>query len=334
MPAALPWFREFRRVSNAVRYRSIAHAQAALNRRAYTDLIPLLTDVGGMPTLYRRGALVVYETAQAYEADGPDWQFKRELGVSWQPLSAAEVREREPALAPLFHGGIFLDQWSHIGDPKRLVSMLGTRVRELGGRFMQAAATGIDAANPLAPPAVVTHGGRIAGHRLVIAAGAWSATLAKSIGDRVLLESERGYNTTLPHPGIELAREVIFAERKFVATPLDIGLRIGGAAEFAGLDKAPNYRRSDALLTLGKRFLSGLDDRDATQWMGHRPATPDSLPVIGAVPDASVGHLCVRPWASRVDTVGHDGSTGRGSHRRAQRRASRWGITASNDSSI
>ena len=73
-----------------------------------------------------------------------------------------------------------------------------------------------------------------------------------------------------------------FAERKFVATPLAIGLRIGGAAEFAGLEAPPNYRRSDALLQLARRYLPGLDESGAQKWMGHRPATPDSLPVIGA----------------------------------------------------
>jgi D-amino-acid dehydrogenase len=136
----------------------------------------------------------------------------------------------------------------------------------------------------LAPAAVLGNGDRVSGSRLVVATGAWSATLAESVGDRVLLDSERGYNTTLPAHGISLSREVIFAERKFVATPLDIGLRIGGAAEFAGLKAPPNYRRSDALLTLGKRFLPGINDQGAVKWMGHRPATPDSLPVIGRSP--------------------------------------------------
>ena len=90
------------------------------------------------------------------------------------------------------------------------------------------------------------------------------------------------HNTTLPASATRLRREVIFAERKFVATPLAIGLRIGGAAEFAGLEAPPNYRRSDALLQLARRYLPGLDESGAQKWMGHRPATPDSLPVIGA----------------------------------------------------
>jgi D-amino-acid dehydrogenase len=77
-----------------------------------------------------------------------------------------------------------------------------------------------------------------------------------------------------------LSQEVIFAERQFVATPLDMGLRIGGAAEFAGLEAAPNWRRSEALMTLARRYLPDLDTRSARLWMGNRPATPDSLPVI------------------------------------------------------
>jgi D-amino-acid dehydrogenase len=118
----------------------------------------------------------------------------------------------------------------------------------------------------------------------VVAAGAWSGALARLLGDRVLLESERGYNTTLPSPGVTLEREVIFAERKFVATPLSIGLRIGGAAEFGGLDAEANFKRSEALVTLASRYFPNLSRDNGIAWAGHRPATPDSLPVIGPSP--------------------------------------------------
>jgi D-amino-acid dehydrogenase len=106
----------------------------------------------------------------------------------------------------------------------------------------------------------------------------------KSLGDHVLLESERGYNTTLPRPGLALEREVIFAERKFVVTPLSIGLRIGAAAEFGGLNAQPNYKRAEALVRLASRYLPALQSEGGTAWAGHRPATPDSLPVIGVSP--------------------------------------------------
>jgi D-amino-acid dehydrogenase len=284
VPAALPWFMAFRRAGQPPRFTAISHALAALNNRVYKDLVPMFNDIGALTMFYRRGALTVYETEEAFKADAQEWQFKRELGVRCRALSQAEIRECEPALAPVFKHAMFLDDWSHIGDPKRLVSLLRDRVRELGAQFVEGSVVALDASDSVAPAARLASGNAVSGRRLVVAAGAWSGTLAASIGDRVLLDSERGYNTTLPQSGTTLSREVIFAERKFVATPLDIGLRIGGAAEFAGLKAAPNFKRSDALLTLGKRFLPGIDERGAVQWMGHRPSTPDSLPVIGRSP--------------------------------------------------
>lgn len=284
LPAALPWFMEFQRAGNKKRFHEISLALASLNNRVYDDIIPMFQDIGFMDRFYRRGALTVYETDAAFEADQAEWNFKRELGVRWRALSADEVRECEPALAQVFQRGVFLEDWAHIGDPKLLVTQLRARVEQLGAKLVSGAVQTLDASDFLSPAAVLQGGQKIKGRRLIVATGAWSAQLATSIGDRVLLDSERGYNTTLPSHGVNLTREVIFAERKFVATPLDIGVRIGGAAEFAGLKAPPNYKRSDALLSLGKKFLPGINDEGAVKWMGHRPATPDSLPVIGASP--------------------------------------------------
>ncbi len=123
---------------------------------------------------------------------------------------------------------MFLDDWSHIGDPRQLVTLVRTRVKALGASFFQANAARLDISDRAAPALVLQSGGAVSARQVVVAAGAWSATRAQSIGDPVLLDSERGYNTTLPRPGVHLSREVIFAECKFVATPLDIGIRIGG----------------------------------------------------------------------------------------------------------
>ncbi|GAB5095952.1 MULTISPECIES: FAD-dependent oxidoreductase [unclassified Caballeronia] len=282
VPSALPWFMAFRRAAEPARFDAISRALSRLNNRVYEDILPMFDDIGATAMLYRRGALTVYETDAAFAADQPEWALKRELGVRWHTLNQDEVRAAEPALAPVFRHGVFLDDWSHIGDPRRLVTLLRERVMALGARFV----TGVARALEPADGVLLDDGSRVFGRRIVVAAGAWSATLAKSVGDRVLLDSERGYNATLPRHGIALSREVIFAERKFVATPLDIGLRIGGAAEFAGLAAPPNYRRSEALLALGRRFLPDIDETDAVNWMGHRPSTPDSLPVIGVSPRA------------------------------------------------
>jgi len=119
---------------------------------------------------------------------------------------------------------------------------------------------------------------------VVIAGGAWSKSLCRMLGHNVPLHTERGYNTTLPAPGVELSRPVCIAERSFFMTPMAMGLRIGGAVELAGLEAAPNFARAKALLANGAKALPGLNIDGGREWMGFRPSMPDSKPVIGRSP--------------------------------------------------
>lgn len=277
----LPWYRALQKVAEPTNYLRIARALAAINDRALKDFEDVLADIGLSADLHKRGALTVYETNKAYEADAHEWELKRSLGVRWRAVDPDAIRDLEPGLAPVFAKGVMLEDWAHISDPMKIVTRLRENVQAGGATLVRGNATKIETDSTGQPALVLGDGRRCVGDKLVVAVGAWSALLARTIGDRALLESERGYNTTLPASASHLQREVIFAERKFVATPLSIGLRIGGAAEFAGLEAPPNYRRSDALLKLARRFLSNLDEQSPLKWMGHRPTTPDSLPVIG-----------------------------------------------------
>ena len=116
---------------------------------------------------------------------------------------------------------------------------------------------------------------------VVICAGAWSHLLARQTGDAVPLETERGYNTTLPKAAFDVKRQLIFSRHGFVITPLATGLRVGGAVELGGLKLPPNFARAKAMLEKARQFLPGLDPSGGREWMGYRPSLPDSLPVIG-----------------------------------------------------
>ena len=74
--------------------------------------------------------------------------------------------------------------------------------------------------------------------------------------------------------------QTISAERKFVAAPMEHGLRLSGTVEFAGLRAKPDPRRGEVLLRQGRAMFPGLDTSAVDRWMGHRPGTPDSIPVI------------------------------------------------------
>lgn len=279
LPLLLPWLWNFARVGTAGEVIRISKALSEINGRVYEDLVPLFNKVGLAGDLLRKGALTVYESENGLTNDRHEWDAKRALGIEVQDLTATQVREMEPALSPIVKSGVFMPQWSHVTDPKRVLDVLRHWLASNGVRIVQGQ---VDRVNPTSEGAeVLLDGGQqITAAKVVIAAGAWSARLTKQLGDRVLLESERGYNTTIASPGISLEREIIFADRKFVATPLSIGLRIGGAAEFGGLNATPNFARSKALVKLARLYLPGIEDDGGIEWSGHRPTTPDSLPVI------------------------------------------------------
>ena len=97
----------------------------------------------------------------------------------------------------------------------------------------------------------------------MIAAGAWSHRLARRFGDVIPLETERGYNTTLPKSAFDVKRMLIFSGHGFVVTPLADGVRVGGAVELGGLERPPNFLRARAMLKRRRHFLPGLTPRAA-----------------------------------------------------------------------
>ena len=243
-PKLLPWLLRFAKSGTPREVARISTALSALNGRVYEDLLPMLARTGLSGELNTKGALTVYESEEGLRRDDDQWALKRSYGIKVEFITGSAAREMEPALGSAVRRAAFTPQWSHINDPKRLVDALRRELREQGVKVVVGTVSRLLPAEGTGASLELEDGERLDADRIVIAAGAWSGKIAKRLGDPVLIESERGYNTTLPDPGVHLSREVIFAEKKFVATPLSSGLRIGGAAEFGGLNAVANYRRS------------------------------------------------------------------------------------------
>ncbi len=280
-PRLIPWLIRFVRAGRPREVARIAAALAALNARTYDDLLPMLAASGLAGELRRTGSLTVYESEAGFARDRPEWDLRRHHGIAFEAMGGDEARALEPALGPRVVRAVFAPQSAHVGDPRRIVEGLRAALLREGAAMIAGEVAELGVQDARALRVGLTDGRRIVPDRVVVAAGAWSGLLARRLGDPVLLESERGYNTTFPDPGLALGREIVFAERKFVATPLACGLRVGGAAEFGGLGAPPDFRRARALATLARLYLPGLPEGGGTAWAGHRPATPDSLPVIG-----------------------------------------------------
>ena len=283
LPKALPWFLAAGRNALPHRVRRITAGRAALGLRAVSDFDTLLQAAGAGDLLVKRDSLRLYDSEAQFRAEEPERLVKREHGYDMKRLSPGEIAEIEPDLARDFACGAFHGGWYYVRNPKTVVVSIAEYLVRHGGEILQDEVVKVTQDGARAESLTLKAGGERKLDRLVICAGAYSNFFAREFGDKVLLEAERGYHLVIPDPGITLGRSLTYVKTPMAMTPMDVGLRLAGTDEFAGLDAEPNWKRADVLWPFAKRCLPKLREIDNTvsRWMGRRPGTPDSLPVIG-----------------------------------------------------
>lgn len=275
-----PWMFRFWRACSPSRVAASTTAQTALMDLSKAELEPFLTATGTLPMLRKDGNLQVYESEAEFRAALPGWQAREDHGIEFRHMDAAEMAAIQPGLSPRFIRGTLTPGWYSIADPKLYTIALADRLREAGGIVDRAEVAALLPGADGVEVRLADGGSRHAG-RVVVAAGAFSHRIARSLGEKIPLETERGYNTTLPADAFDLRMQITFGGHGFVVTRLSTGIRVGGAVELGGLDLPPNFRRSEAMLKKARAFLPGLRPEGGVQWMGFRPSLPDSLPAIG-----------------------------------------------------
>jgi D-amino-acid dehydrogenase len=283
LPKLLPWLVRFWRAGAPGKYEASLAAQAGMMKLAEAEWMGLLDRSGTRSMLREDGSLELYESEAEFQAGLPGWAARERFGIGFRHVEGEELAALQPGLSPRFVRGTFVPGWKTVADPKLLGKAVWAHAQAKGARF-ELARIGQVAADQDGATLTLADGTTRQARHLVVAAGAWSHLLARQLGDRIPLETERGYNTTLPTSAFDVKRMLIFSGHGFVVTPLETGLRVGGAVELGGIERPPNYNRSKALLQKAQKFLPGLDPSGGREWMGFRPSLPDSVPVIGHAP--------------------------------------------------
>ncbi|RAZ87795.1 NAD(P)/FAD-dependent oxidoreductase [Cereibacter johrii] len=277
LPSLAPWLARFLRQSLPAPARRNAQAIAALLGSATQSWEDLAVEVEGTALLNRRGCLYAYETPQAVRAAETDMAFRRTLGVTVELLSAAEFAAMEPSLPPMA-GAAYFPKAVFLSDPGRMVALIAEAARKAGVQIVKARATGLE--RRVDGVIVSGRGLQIHGRRAVIAAGAHSRALALRAGDRVPLDTERGYHVEWDMAQPPLTRPTCPTARGFYLCPMAGRLRVAGTVELGGLTAPPSPHRI-ARLVAGARAIFPRLPEPTRSWMGFRPSMPDSLPVIG-----------------------------------------------------
>ena len=279
-PRALPWLLRFVASTGRAQIEATADALSALLSQTFDAHLPLANHAGCGDLIRQTGYVVVYESDDAYRGDALAWKLRRDHGVICNELDAVGIERLVPALGRRYPRGVHLPEQGFVANPERLTKTLARQFERDGGRILQRQVLDIEIGER-GPQALLTVAGKLPVETLVICAGVHSNEFSAKLGDPVPLEAERGYHVTFSDPGLELPMPVGSAQHKFFVTPMEMGARIAGQTEFAGIDAAPDYGRADVLVRHMQRMFPQVREADATRWMGRRPSMPDSKPVIG-----------------------------------------------------
>jgi glycine/D-amino acid oxidase-like deaminating enzyme len=278
LPTLVPWLSRFVRQSLPAAARRNGLALAGLLREAMPAWRDL-ADQAHVSDLFRQeGCLYLYR--EKMPAKDAEWgaRLRDEMGVGQNRLTAAEVAEMEPALPPMA-GGLFFPDAAHIKDPAALTKRMAAEAELRGASFQRAS---VERLAPQGDGTIrLTCGDRIMdAHTVVLAAGAWSRSLALQVGEKIPLDTERGYHVEFDMDSPLIKRPVSPIDLGFYLTPMPGRLRVAGTVELGGLAAPVNPSRI-ALLERGARKLFPNLGLVSGQWLGFRPSLPDSLPVIG-----------------------------------------------------
>ena len=282
LPRMLPWMLRFAAAARPARVRAGTAALAGLLGASVADWLAALDTPALAALLRREGALALSETPAGLAAARAEALVMAAHGVRLEALGPAEVAARLPALAVPATGGQWFPDAMHAVNPQRLVRDLAARVVADGGSLLALPVTGFRAAEGRVA-AIRTPAGERPVSAVVLAAGLASAGLAGQLGLHLPITAERGYHAMLPAGAAAIPCPVSFAERGFIATPMEHGLRLAGTVELGAAGRAPDWSRADVLVRHA-HALFGTGARAESRWRGDRPTLPDYLPAIGRVP--------------------------------------------------
>lgn len=284
LPRAAPWLVAFLNAGREANALRISRELATLTAGCLDAHRRLARMAGATDLLRPVGWLKVYRDRAAFEGTAFDRRVMDLAGVRYDVLDADALRQLEPGLSRDFTIGLFQPGASQVDTPGALSRAYLRTFLDRGGVLLQEEVRRFELSDG-SVRAVVTDLSIHPVDVLVVAAGAWSGPLARRLGARIPLDTERGYHLNiLRTDGPVLNRPTVIGGPQFVLSPMQDGIRLTGGVELAGLDAPPDFRRIRALLPLARQVLPGLSGEVTREWMGYRPSTPDSKPVIGPAP--------------------------------------------------
>jgi len=284
-PALVAWLWRFRAACTPEAFRKNMKALCDLCIGS-RDLFDRIAAEAPEPFFYRNeGYYEVFMTEEHLESAHQIAAAAEPHGFEHNVIDGATLIAREPALSPGLVGAI---EWprSAIADPYAFTRSLVAQAERFGADFREnAPVRALEVEGGRVRGITLDSGERVSADAVILAAGVWSATLARPLRLHLPLQPARGYHRDIPLPDPPLTTGCVFGEANMVATPMGDRLRLAGTLEFSGFTDKMRRNRLEMLAAGARRYLAtangSLDAAPMSEWAGPRPCLPDGLPAIG-----------------------------------------------------
>ena len=278
IPKMIPWFLHYLKNCNkksALHTAKYMHQILNLSNDAYEEIFKEIN----IDNLVEKKGIIYVWTNKNLKSREFEIKVRSDLGIEQKLLTQKEVLELEPNLNPVFDAGVIYESAMHARDPHGILKEIFKLFLKKGGKFIQENIKSLEQIS-INETIIKSESEEYKFEKSVIASGAFSKNLTDQLGEKIPLDTERGYHVHFKNMDHLISRPVIFLDRGFGMTPMNQGLRAVGTVELGGLKNPPSQKRIDYIIKCAKELLPNLDTHD-DEWLGFRPTLPDFLPIIG-----------------------------------------------------
>lgn len=283
LPKIMPWLFKFLSRANLKDMISSTHNLYQLMYDSVDQHRALAAGTGAEKFIKATGWLHGYASQKEFDKDKLYWKILREIGLDLVEMSPDEITEFDPALKDKFGYGILSKSDGQITDPGEYIKTLAAHFEKQGGVIKIGEVIDIKITEKATPKIVFANADEALFDSAVITAGAHSGQLTEKLGLKVPLESERGYHLEFTNANIKLNSPVMVTSGKFGMNSMNGRLRCAGVVELGGLEAKPSRAPFELLKRKVAELFPELEYDEVHEWMGHRPSTPDALPLIGVL---------------------------------------------------
>ena len=295
----IPWGMKF--LKEAIKTRRETSLKSTLRLHKYTVAAwtELLERTGNIDMMHNCGYLKVWENESDLEKVKKHQAEMQGYGFECEIISSDAIFEKEPALSRNIKHTLFFPNTLQLIDPHQTALKLFNYFVEQGGKYQQQAVENLVMTKQGVKVISNQNAETLEFDKAVVSAGVWSTKLCQDLreeindgetaacGINIPLVPERGYHLTYPNSPVKFKHLLKSEDRHLVLTPLSTGMRITGFGEFSKLFSLPVKKRSKQLNKHMNALIHemNVEQQEPTEWMGRRPTTPDSLPVIDLHPN-------------------------------------------------